>query len=349
MNSRKPKPGCQVSGVKCPVRTPRTLQIALRLSLLVGCSLLAWLPLGCSRAPRATVLATVGDHQITADDFRNEMQRRHAARRPIPDKAILLQEMVLAEAMVQRARAAGLLDDPQVRHEINTLLASKLQDRELAPRLEAINPSADEVKAEYERNLAKYTRPAKVRLAVLALAADPKMSDTNRRALHSRMVEARNKSRAQANSKDFGPLAIEYSDDQASRYRGGDLGWLDAGNFNYRWPREVLETGYTLEPNLVSEVIETASGFYLVMKTDSRPGSTVALAEVEAALRQSLAAKQRRAVELAFRESAVRDAQTTLNTEALATVEMQLPPLASAQSREPQPPAFPLGGEGKRQ
>jgi len=319
-----------------------------RSSVLLACCLLGWLPLACSRAPQATVLATVGDRQITADDFKQEIQRRHAARRPIPDKEALLQEMILAEALVQRARSAGLLDDPQVRHEINSLLASKLQERELTPRLEAINPSPDEVKAEYEQNLAKYTRPAKIRLAVLALKADEKLSEANRAALRTRLTEARTKILAQPSAKDFGPLAIEYSDDQASRYRGGDLGWLDGGNLNSRWPREVLETGFAAESHRVSDVIETTTGFYLVMKTDARPGSMVSLAEVETTLRQSLAAKQRRAIELAFRESAVNGARTTINTDALAKVELQLPSLAAAQAREPQPPAFPLDGERKR-
>jgi len=323
----------------------------LQSSIFLGCCLLAWLPLACSRAPQATVLATVGDTRITTEDFKREIQRRHTARRPIPDKETLLQEMVQAEALVQRARKAGLLDDPQVRHEINSLLANKLQERELTPRLEAINPTADEVRAEYDQNLTKYTRPAKIRLAVLALAADPKSSEASRTALRTRMTEARTKMLAQAEAKDFGPLAIEYSDDQASRYRGGDLGWLDAGNFSSRWPREVLEAGFAAESHQVSDVIETPAGFYLVMKTDARPGSTVSFAEAETTLRQSLAAKQRRTLETAYRASAIGDAHAIVHTDALATVELQLPPLASASrtaGSEPQPPAFPLGEATKR-
>ena len=64
-----------------------------RFSTVIILCLLALLPLSCGRAPQSVVLATVGDHSITTDDFKCEIQRRHNAHRPIPDKETLLQEM----------------------------------------------------------------------------------------------------------------------------------------------------------------------------------------------------------------------------------------------------------------
>jgi peptidyl-prolyl cis-trans isomerase C len=336
------------------------------LGFLLLCLLLS-VPLSCSRGPQSPVLATVGERRITAEDFKKEIERRRAAHRPIPDKQTLLQEMVTFEALLQRARAAGLSNDPQVQHEINSLLVNRFQARELTPHLEALTVTPDEIKAEYEKQLSQYTRPAKTRLAVLALTADPKMSDARRAELRARMSEARQKTMEWEQRRNggtataahspasrltesigFGPLAIEYSDDQASRYRGGDLGWLDTGNFTYRWPREVLETGYALEQRHVSDVIETKDGFYLVMKTDSRPGSTVALAEVEAAIRQGLLVQKRRGLESGFREEAARAARATINALALAAVELQLSPPAASRNRESPPPAFSLSADAAR-
>ena len=328
-------------------------------SSLLACCLLALLPLSCDRGPQSTVLATVGERKITVDDLKNEIAIRHAARRPIPDKDALLREMVEFETLLQRAQRSGLLNDPQVQRELNSLLITKLKERQLTPAQEAFTPSPEDLKAEYERNLAKFTRPPKVRLAVLALVADAKLSDAKREELRTRMTEAREKALANQGPKNpsglpsrdltgFGTLALDYSDDQASRYRGGDVGWLDAGVFTYRWPREVLAAGYALEKNQVSPVIETKEGAFLVMKTDGRAGSTVSFAEAEPMLRQSLIVKRRGELEQAFRDETARAVPVSIHTQALATVQIQLPPLAAAQSNDAGPPTFPLGADGKR-
>ena len=315
---------------------------------LVTILLLLFLATSCSQAPHKPVLATVGERQITVEDLTREVERRRAARRPVPDKESLLQEMVSLEALRQRAEAAGLLKDPQVQHELTTLLVSRLRERDLAPKQDAVSVSTEEIRTEYEREPARYTRPAKTRLAVLALSADAKMSPAARAELRTRMADARRKALASPAQSGFGTLAVDYSDDQASRYRGGDIGWLDAGSFSSRWPREVLESGFALDHHAVSEVIETPAGFYLVMKTDSRPGSTVPLAEVAEALRKSLSASKRRALEADFREETVRASGAVVDARALAAVEIRLPALAAGTPRDMQPPALPVAAGPSR-
>lgn len=320
---------------------PRALPTRKTALLLALCGLaLAAFVAACGKKPTGMVLATVGDRKITIEDFRKEVERRVQARRPIPDKATLLHEMVTYEAMLQRAGAAGLADDPEVRREVNNILISRLQERELTPRLEAVNVTKEEVRAEYDANLAKFTRPAQIRLALLYLEADSKASAARREEIRQRLTEARSRAIAQPArggrgpaAFGFGALAIDYSDDQASRYRGGDIGWLEGGNFSYRWPRQVLETGYALEQGKVSEVIETDNGFYLVRKTDSRAAVTTPFAELEPTLRQSLLLKKRRDLNEAYQREATQMAGTTINQQGLASVELPRRKSGGAQSR----------------
>jgi parvulin-like peptidyl-prolyl isomerase len=311
--------------------------------VLLGSCSLAILPLSCSRGPQTPVLATVGDRSITAADFQKEIAHRLAAHRPIPSREMLLQEMVDFEVLLQRARAAGLAGEPQVQREINSLLVNKLQERELTARQEGIRISSEDARAEYEKNLTKYTHPAKTRLALLTLAADAKMTEAKRAELRERMAEARRKALAHPAANGFGTLAIDYSDDQASRYRGGDVGWLDAGNFSYRWPHEVLETGFALEKDRVSDLIETKEGVYLVMKTDSRPGSTTKFEEVLPLIQQSLLVKRRHELQEAYRQEVLRTSGAKINPEALAKVE--LPAEHVAKNRDGGPPGFPVANE----
>jgi peptidyl-prolyl cis-trans isomerase C len=267
----------------------------------------------------------------------------------------LLQEMIQQEALVQRAKNAGLNKDPQLAHEIENLLIGKFLEHELTKQIEAVKITPEEVKADYESNIAKYTQPAKARLAILFLEAGARSSDAKRAETRARLNEARAKfqenpeaARRTSPAPGFGALAVDYSDDQASRYRSGDIGWLEAGNFAYRWPKAVLEAGHALEKNQLSDVIETASGFYLVMKTDARPGSVMPLEKIEAQLRESVLLKKRRELDESFRKESIRIAGVAIHTNTLQAVQLPAANPALAKSNDAGPPSFPLLGETPR-
>jgi len=282
---------------------------------------------GCRRADGPVVLARVGDHEITVDDLQAEAERRHAIGRSVPDKNALLEEMIAYQALLARCRTEGVSDDPVVEREVSNLLVRRLRERVLLPRLAQLDVSDDEIMTAYEARRREFERPARVRLAVLCLATQPGMSDAALREVRERLLEARR--RVIANpprggrgpaAMGFGKLAIDFSDDQASRYRGGDIGWLEPGNFAYRWPREVLEAGYAGEKGVVSDLIEDDKGMYLVMKTDSREATALPLEQVKGRLRQELIAMKKRDAEEAFRSEALELAQVEIEEGALSGV-----------------------------
>lgn len=328
--------------------SPWCLVAVLVLASLVG--------FGCKKAGTSSVLASVGPRQISIDDFRKEVERRQALRQPLPEREALLEEMINHEALLQRARQAGLEQDPTVQREIQVLLISRLRERDQASRLAAVKVTPEDVRAAYEQDLARYTQPAKVRLALLFLKKDRLMSEAKTKELRARMAEAREQAIAQPApggrgpaAQGFGALALRYSDDPASRYRGGDIGWMEPGQLNPRWPRNVLEAGLALEPGKVSEVIEIADGLYLVMKTDARPSRITPFAEVKTALQQSLLARKRRELETSFRQDAAQQIGVQIHREVLASVTMPVAVETLAQGRETNPPALPAAdGVGDR-
>ncbi len=320
----------------------------LAVSLVLAC--LA----GCKKAEQSLVLASVGQHQISMDDFRKEIERRQALRQPLPDREALLEEMIAHQALLQRARQAGLEQDPAVQREIQVLLISRLRERHLAARLAAVTVAPEEVKAAYDQDIARYTQPAQIRLALLFLKKDRLMSEAKAKELRSRMTEAREQAIAQPASggrgpaaQGFGALAIRYSDDPASRYRGGDIGWMEPDNLKPRWPRAVLEAGAALEPGKVSDVIETEDGLYLAMKTDARPSRITPLDEVKTALHQSLLARKRRALEAGFRQEAAQQAGVRIHRDVLSSITMPAAVAAHAQGQETNPPALPAADDAR--
>ncbi len=64
----------------------------------------------------------------------------------------------------------------------------------------------------------------------------------------------------------FSTLAIMYSDDPGSARRGGELGFINRGEFY----REFEAVAFNLQPGEVSEIFETKAGFHIVEKIERR-------------------------------------------------------------------------------
>jgi peptidyl-prolyl cis-trans isomerase C len=314
----------------------------LSLAALVALSAILGLAAGCK--PQATapvVLAKVGSREIRVEDFNNEVQWRLKNHRPLPDKEALLNEMITRELLVQKARAAGLENDPDFRRSYEGMLVSRIQERELTPRLDAVKPPPETVRALYEKNLAQYTRPAKARLAFIYIKIEPRMSADKLSEAEARIQEALKLAKAlPPSSRGFDRVAVDYSEDQASRYKGGDVGWFDQGRTAYRWPAEVVSAGFALKTTgEISGVIRATNGFYIVSKLESRDSVITPLEQVQTSLERGLLTEKRREVEAAFRRETRAYAAVESFTQVLANVQYPAPTMAKAE--EPQPPSLP--------
>ena len=309
--------------------------------LLSAAGLIALAGCGRSPAPDPTVVATVGDRVIRVEDVQQEIAWRQSARRGVPEPRALLEEMITQESLVQKARAAGLEKDPEFQRACRSLLVSKFKERELTPRLGALQVAAEELRAAYEKQMDRHTQPAKARLALVQIKTDPKKNDARLAELRSRIEEARTESLSLTNGEaGFGKVAVAYSEDQASRYKGGDIGWFDEGQTHYRWPAEVVSAGFALKNGgEVSEVIRAANGFYLVKKLDTRTASVTPQAQVEERLRRQLMAEKREHTEKTFLTEARRVAGVQTFSNALASI--PVPSTTVARRTTEEPPGLP--------
>src|SRR5206468_2197727 len=80
--------------------------------------------------------------------------------------------------------------------------------------------------------------------------------------------------RAHASGADFAALAKEKSDDEATKAKGGDLGWVSVSATSDTGPArspELLSTLYQLKKGQVSKPFPTGEGYVIVKATDERP------------------------------------------------------------------------------
>ncbi len=280
--------------------------------------------LSCSRQEEQGVVARIGSRVVTAEDLRAEAARRQAVGQPVGSKKQLLEDLLTHEALVLRAEK--LMDDPAVRYDIEHLLISRLRERELIGRLKSVEVTEEAVLDAYERNIEKFTRPANDRFAVLHLRVEKNADEGKRSEIRARMDAARQQAEQNPLDDGFGALAISCSDDQISRYRGGDIGWIVQNKSTTRMPESVLGTARDLEKGGMSSVIETETGFYLVMKTDSRPSLIAAVEQVRGSLRRQLLAAERSTMEEGYLNNCLTAAGPEVNEKALEEFELPITP-----------------------
>jgi parvulin-like peptidyl-prolyl isomerase len=295
----------------------------------LACTALAVLAVfsGCSQKPAADVLALVGETEITVADFKLEYERRQASHQALPERQVLLDQLIDRETFLQQARAAGLDKAADVRHACEDILITRLKDTQLTPKISAVAVTSEEIKSAYEKEISHFTQPAKVKLAILFIAASAKLGTNQFAAAEARANDALTKAATlPADTHGFGQIAADFSDDQATRYRGGDAGWFAADGLEDRWPKEILAAGFALKNSGdLSGVLRGTEGFYLVKKLDERASAVTPLEQVRSAIERRLLTAKRAETERQYQTQARAAAKVSVDAALLASVTYPAP------------------------
>lgn len=293
---------------------------------------------GCGKQPvgvvaKTGVVASVGSREITVGEVVAEAGRRAAAGQPVPDKAALLDEMVGEEVQVQRAMALRLHEDPEVARAMRGALIGALRTKELEPKLAAAEVAPEEVQSQYELMRETLKRPERARVGMIFGAIPVRAPAAAGEEVRARMKVAA--AAAAGGGEAFRAAAAAHSDHQASRYRGGEIGWINRGA-PPRWlPAVVAEAAFGLEAGKVSEPIEVEGGIYVLTLLEREEASVTPLAEAEAGIRTRLTAGRREELRAAFQQELRAVAGVRLFTEALEGAAWP------AAAGNPEPPELP--------
>jgi len=313
--------------------------------IVIGWLAAGWWP-GTDAAPEPDDwLARVGDQYLTVDQFENEMRRRGGRSGQYHDpemRRALLDQLLLNRALVQQAQDRGIQHQPEVRRSLDQILTSRVIQTELRPRQQQIEIDESEIETFYSDHAGEYTIPSRRRVAMLFFELGEGASAETREQVIERAERVRAEAlELDAQPRDFGTLAREHSDHQASRYRGGVLGWIGDGDpARYSYPEVVIETARSLtEPGDVSEIVSDENGLYLVRLVDHEPRRARSLDELADGIRQRLLRERHIEVEQAFQEEMLAMADIEIRDDALERV---TPPGPQPRPREEKtPPAMP--------
>jgi len=272
------------------------------------------------------VVAVVDGKPLPRSVLEAELARLSRHGRPA-DPQKVLEDLIQRERLVARAVRLGLEQDPEAQRSIQTILITRLKERELEPKIRALNISDEDVQAaKHTLNGRKVLLP-QVRLAALRLQFNPKASAAKMKEAEARLEEARAKAQAlAAETVGFGRLAIDYSDDDTTRYRGGDLGWLETDPSRYHFDEAMLKAGFGLKnAGEISPIIHGKDGLYLVRAIDRREAAATASNAADDLARHRATIEKRRALENAFAEETRQLIPVTVNSAAAEKLAVHQP------------------------
>lgn len=227
---------------------------ALKKTLGIGLVMIGGLSIfGCNQ--QGDVIAKVGDRKITAPEF---AAYRHFKRIPDNDQKrgdALLNDYLQREALAQAITETGSLDKAQIDAELDEFRQQMLISRYFESFLDkAVTESA--IQNFYAANADRYEEK-RVHVAHILIRTRPEMTDAE---LKAKLTQAHEIASLANSGKDFSELAAQYSEDELSAKKGGDLGWMKAGAIDASFSKEAFE----LAVGKTSEPVKTPYGFHVL-------------------------------------------------------------------------------------
>ena len=286
--------------------------------------------------PDSGPLAVIAGKTVTSDSFRGEMARR-GGEFDQERKRELLDSIVRSELLFAAAKSAGYENDPEVIEAFKQAMVGKYRRDRLEPRLAQLKVTDEEAQAYYLAHQAEFGTPAAVHAALIRIAVSSRASTEKRAELLKRAESARTEALAlEPGVPGFGSVAVTYSEDQESRYRGGDIGWLPAGTVDGRRDRTVSDAIFALAvPGQISPVITADDGYYIVKLMESKGASVKPFAQVKDGVRYQALQEKKRQVEQGFIEELKREIPVTVNSGLLPEI------ARTGDGKKPVPPDLP--------
>jgi peptidyl-prolyl cis-trans isomerase C len=228
------------------------------------------------------ILAKVGNSSLSASDVRVVMETDPQIKELIKQKPELkgqIERLVVDRwlnitLLYLNAKEKGLDKDPLIQKKLSEMEKYLLAEEVLQKELSGIKSTEEELKKFYEKNKELYTETEGLKLKHILIYVPEKADKQTREKALAKAKKVREELRKGAK---FEELAKKYSDDTASREKGGDIGVLRKGMTVPEFEKKV----FSLKEGSISEPIESPYGYHIVKIEKSVPPKVKSFEEVK--------------------------------------------------------------------
>jgi peptidyl-prolyl cis-trans isomerase C len=257
-------------------------------------------------AEEKDIVAKIGQRVITTAEFEQLLHKR-AGNRPVDKqtKEGLLNNLVQTIALGDAARKKGLDKRKDIQEMLelaqDNILANELVKEEVISKVKI-----DEAQARkyYEKNPARFKSPEQARVRQIMINGNATLPEADRKKAREKAEAILTKIKG---GGDFAKLAEEFSEDQATKAKGGDMGFLSKSP----QPHPFEKAAFALKPGEVSDVVETPFGYVLIKmeekkKEEIQPFESVKDRVMNMALEEAKKEKTKEFVDQVMKEAEVK-------------------------------------------
>ncbi len=299
-----------------------------RANLIFIASLLCFTIVSCRKPdvpPRVEVgdaVAVVAGVKISSERFRDELVKRHGKtgnNLTSSQKLEVLETLIATDALYAKAKAAGFDRTSEMQSRIKNLIAAQYKEATFPTRTSTV--TEQEVEQYYSANKSRYAMPAAVRGAVILLEV-PAIATPEKRLEYQAQAEAvLAEAKAAATAQEFAEVVRRRSADQASRYRGGDVGWLTSSMTDYHG--KLFEALTPVEKaGMFAPLISTSRGLLIAKLLEKREQGFNPLSEVKESIRYQLTRMKTQQAELNFQASVKEGLDIQINQQLLESIKL---------------------------
>ena len=231
--------------------------------------------------------------RVVAENLMRTTNGESVAEEEIEHELNLLRFQFPDETVFAKVLESSAFSVPSLREELaEHLRARQWLEKQIAPQL---NVTEADCRQFYDQNRLRFELPRRFRAAHVLLAAHaetpPETVEAKRRLIQSL-------SRRVLKEKNLPQLAMEISEDEATKLRGGDLGIFTESRMLPEFFAEVAK----LQPGQISPPFQTPLGFHIVQLTGTWPSRQMTFEEAQPEIAAELLSRRRAAAVAALAE-----------------------------------------------
>ena len=261
------------------------------------------------------IVAKIGNKKITVADIERlisyfDTERQKVLEKNPQLKQSLLQQIVHSIVISDLAKKSGFDQKPEIREQmdffLNGFISNEYLKREIVDK---ISVPEFEIKSYYESHQDEFKTPEMVKARHILIKVGS-ISGTEKEALKAKAENILQKIK---DGEDFSKLASEFSDDQATKVKGGDLGFFVRG----RMVKSFEDVAFSLKNGEVSGIVETQYGYHIIKVDERKDPSIEPFDTAKEKINQKLIQNLTRSKISEFIEKSMKDAQVEMYPEKL--------------------------------
>lgn len=284
-------------------------------------------------------LVVVGDTTVTVGEFAQRLADKSPylrARYASPERRReLLDELVKFELLAAEAERRGLDQAEEVKRAKRQVMIQQMMKAEFEDKVKLSDITDQDISDYYNAHPEEFHKPAQVRASVVVVRDEAKAKRVLKLAQEARDEDA------------FRKLVAEFSEDPATKTRGGDLSFFskpdERGAAEATVADAVAEAAFTLKKvgDVYPEPVRTPSGFTIVRLTGTRRALARSLEHAQRMIQNKLWREKREAAVNAFMQRLREKAHVEEHLDKLNLVQVEVP---SAETPEKGPKPRRPGG-----